>query len=248
MISELYRAIKGDDTDSALALIASDADLDNGRVLDGSTRSNLYEAIGKGNTEVALALIAAGADLNTGSDFYGGYCSNLSLAIETGNTEVALVLIEASADLDAGSDFQGCICSNLSLAVETGRTEVALVLIEAGAQLSALIYTESIKNPEIAKALFQRLFQDKHFPSLSALSMLSLPGVPHSETTPLRVAERYNSYTKDIAFLRDHGTRLTPPSEEVASACGFSNNALSMFIKGAASKWANPCQHRAPGS
>ena len=53
MKSELYRAIEGDDTDSALALIAAGADLNVG----DSNKSNLYHAIGKGNTEVALSLI-----------------------------------------------------------------------------------------------------------------------------------------------------------------------------------------------
>ena len=55
MESELYRAIEGNDTDSALGLIAAGADLN--VVLaktDGDTMSNLSRAIFRGYTEVAF--------------------------------------------------------------------------------------------------------------------------------------------------------------------------------------------------
>ena len=229
-------------------MIAAGADLNAGEV-GVDTCSNLFLAIWKGNKEVVLALITAGANLDNGAVMSNGETySNLCMAVTEGNTEVALALIEKGAKLDSGEVVVNHgTYSNLYVAIEKGNTEVALVLIAAGAQLSASIYNEGIKNPEIAKALFQRLYQGDGFPSLSALSMFSLPGVPNPEMIPPKVVEQYNLYAKDKVFLRDDGTRLTPPSEEVASACGFSKNVLSMLVKRAASEGAESRQHRAPG-
>ena len=213
MKSELYRAIEGDDTDSALALIAAGADLNVGFVMaNGTIYPNLYAAIQKGNTGVALALIEKGANLDNG------------WVLDNGSTK-----------------------SNLSVAIQKGNTEVALALIAKGAQLSASIYNEGIKNPEIAKALIRRLYRGECFPSLSALTMFSLSGVPNQETVPLKVLEQYSSYTKDIAFLKEHGDKLTPLSEKVAKECGVPQKALSMLVRCAAREGAESRQHRAPG-
>ena len=249
MKSELYRDIEGDDTDSALALIAAGADPGNGEVWsNGSTRSNLFLAIRVGNTEVSLALIEKGADLGNGEVWSNGTTrSNLSHAIEKGNTGVALALIAAGADLDNGEVWSDGSLANLYHAIEKGNIEVALVLIEAGAQLSASIYNEGINNPEIAKAFFQRLCQGDRFPSLSALTMFSLSGVPNQEMIPPRVVEQYNLYAKDKAFLKEHGDKLTPLSEKVAKECGVPQKALSMLVRCAAREGAESRQPRAPG-
>ena len=156
-------------------------------------------------------------------------------------------MIAAGADLDNGEVWSDGSLANLYHAIEKGNTEVALVLIEAGAQLSASIYNEGIKNPEIAKALIRRLYRGECFPSLSALTMFSLSGVPNQETIPPRVVEQYNLYAKDKAFLKEHGDKLTPLSEKVAKECGVPQKALSMLVKRAASKGAESRQNRAPG-
>ena len=225
--SNLYIAIKKSNTRVVLALIAAGADLDNGLVMsDGETHSNLYKAILKGNTEIALALIKEGADLDSGMVWSNGYrTSNLYEAINRGNTEIALALIKKGADLDSGKVWSnGYRTSNLCVAIQVGNTEVALELIERGAQLSVLIYNECIKKPEIAKALFRRLlYLGDGFPSLSALSVLSLPRMPSHDTTPLRVVDKCRAIPKDIAFLSDYGPELTLPSEQesLISVVGF---------------------------
>ena len=231
MESELCRAIQKGNTKVALALIAAGADPNIGTVVGtdldvGFSESNLYIAIKKSNTRVVLALITAGADLDNGVVMPNGDTyTNLYKAIQTGNTEIALALIKEGADLDSGMVWSnGYRTSNLCVAIQEGNTEVALELIERGAQLSVPIYNECIKKPEIAKALFRRLlYLGDGFPSLSALSVLSLPRMPSHDTTPLRVVDKCRAIPKDIAFLSDYGPELTLPSEQesLISVVGF---------------------------
>lgn len=253
--SDLYRAIERGDTDSALKLITAGDNPNQGCTyysgFRSGTQSNLCLAIKKGQNKVALELIEKGADLDAGYKDSDGDCTpNLYYAIACNHIEVVRALIAAGADIDKDSvsplnTYNTCQ-SSLEYAINKGLIDAALVLIENGAQLSVTAYNLGIQYPEIAKALFQRLYQGECFPSLSALSMFSLSGLTDHERIPPRVVAQYNSYAKDMEFLREYDTELNFPSKRVISACGFSRNVLSILFRCAASEGARS-QYRAPG-
>ncbi|MEC7030271.1 MAG: ankyrin repeat domain-containing protein [Pseudomonadota bacterium] len=221
------------------------------------TIPNLGEAIVNNNFDIAMELIRHGVNVNgylTRQD--GGTISNLFLAIDKGHIETALAIIEAGADLALGATKpDGTTISNLQYAIDKNHVDIAQKLICKGADLSFEIYKAGIKNPEIAKAIYKRLYQGDSFPSLSALSMFHLPEIANSETIPEAMIGQYQDYSKDIAFLKEYGERLLTEDDEslatsekeVAAACGVPEKPLSMFFKPRSSEGDISGQHRTAG-
>lgn len=198
--------------------------------IESEINPELQRAIDRGDTELALALIAAGADLNVGSVWSDGSAhSNLYWAIKEDHLDVALVLIAKGADLSAGfADVNGGTTSNLYKAIVRGSRDVVLALIHKGAKLSVKVYNKAIQERDYAKALVQRLYREKGFPSLKTLCMFYLPVAPNNSELPESLVKEYDSY-KDIEFLKKHWDELHPLSAEISEEYGFPPKALSMF-------------------
>lgn len=120
--------------------------------------------------------------------------------------------------------------SELNRAIQEKNTDRALELIAQGADLSIEIYNAGIKNPEIAKALMNRLYRGEHFPSLKIFSMFSLPVAPNRFELAESLVREYGSYQNDIKFLKESSDKLKPLSSGVAQECGgIPVSAMNMF-------------------
>jgi len=133
MSSELFKAVKAGEIETARTLIAAGADI-NSRDEEGSTL--LMVAAHTGKLPMVMALVEAGADVNATNE--QGWTPLMKAAynaeLDCGFADVVQALIDAGANIEIPISYG---VRPLMLAAGYGETAVVETLLKAGADVTA---------------------------------------------------------------------------------------------------------------
>jgi ankyrin repeat protein len=143
----LFEAVRTDDIDAAVALIAAGADIE---ARDPDTDATpLVIASFRGNIAVVEMLLAAGADVNSADR--SGFTPLIGAA-QFGHATLIPILVEAGADLEALSITENQKAA-LHFAAKNGHAAVVEALLNAGADVNVLV--KSTHSTALMNAAYQ---------------------------------------------------------------------------------------------